>query len=130
MPRSPVALGVLQVAQHAVDLDVSTAFYCDVLGGELLGKFDPPGLAIVRFGDLRLLLEAAAPQSLLYFAVGDIDDAYGRLTKRGVEFEDSPHLVHRDDNGVFGSAGGEEWMTFLRDPAGALVGLVQRRDPG
>ncbi|MGI8685792.1 MAG: VOC family protein [Acidimicrobiales bacterium] len=116
-----------QVAQKADDLDASVAFYTDVLGLELIARFDPPGLAFVRLGDTRLLLERSAPPATLYLRVADIQAAYGALADRGVVFEDEPHLIHRDDEGTFGPAGEEEWMTFFRDPAGNLLALASRR---
>jgi catechol 2,3-dioxygenase-like lactoylglutathione lyase family enzyme len=125
---SPFALGSLvQVAQRAPDLDVAVSFYRDVLGAQFLGKFDPPGLALVSLGGIRLLLERDAQPALLYFKVEDLDAAYANLSERGVTFDGAPHLIHRDDAGQFGAPGEEEWMAFLRDPAGNLVGLVQRK---
>lgn len=127
MGDAPVRLGPLhQVAQKAADLDVSVAFYADVLGLELIARFDPPGLAFFRMGDVRLLLEASAPSCTLYFRVADMEAAHRDLQSRGVTFEDEPHLVHRDDDGTFGAAGEEEWMTFFRDPARNLLVLVSR----
>ena len=55
-----------QVAQHADDLDRAVAFYSDVLGCEVIARFDPPGLAFLRLGSVRLLLDKAAPSALLY----------------------------------------------------------------
>jgi methylmalonyl-CoA/ethylmalonyl-CoA epimerase len=120
---------LVQVAQHAPDLDAAVRFYQDVLGARLLGRFDPPGLALVDLGGVRLLLEHEAPSATLYFRVDDLDAAYAALQQHAVTLEGEPHLIHRDTAGQFGPAGEEEWMTFLRDPAGNLVGLVERRAP-
>jgi methylmalonyl-CoA/ethylmalonyl-CoA epimerase len=126
----PLTLGPLvQVAQHAPDLDSALGFYQDVLGARLLGRFEPPGLALVELGGVRVLLEHAAPSATLYFRVDDLDAAYAALRQQRVTLEGEPHLIHRDDAGQFGAAGEEEWMTFARDPAGNLVGLVERRAP-
>ena len=38
-----------------------------------------------------------------------------------------PELVHIDTAGQFGPAGENEWMAFLKDPAGNMIGLVERR---
>ena len=120
--------GLRQVAQRATDLDASVQFYGDVLGLRLLGRFDPPGLALLDLGDgTRLLLEAGATPATLYLGVDDVDAACADLTGRGVALESEPHLIHKDADGLFGPAGGEEWMAFVRDPSGNLVGLVQRR---
>ncbi|MDQ3571111.1 MAG: VOC family protein [Actinomycetota bacterium] len=112
-----------QVAQRARDLDQAIEFYGQTLGAQFLARFDPPGLAFFRFGQVRLLLEASAPSATLYFAVDDIDASYAGLTSRGVQFEQEPLLVHRDDTGLFGDAGEEEWMAFFRDPDGNLLAI-------
>ena len=128
MDAPPLGLGPLhQVAQRAPDLDEAVAFYRDVLGLELMGRFDPPGLAFFRLGDARLLLEPAAASATLYLRVDDIVAVADELRRRGVDLLDEPHLIHRDDEGRFGPAGEEEWMTFFRDPAGNLLALASRR---
>jgi len=118
-----------QVALHADDLDRAVAFYRDVVGLRLVARFDPPGLAFLDIGDVRLLLDGAAPASLLYLEVDDIDAERSRMIDAGVEFVDEPHLIFHDADGTFGPAGVGEWMTFCRDSEGNLLGLVERR-PG
>ncbi len=66
---------------------------------------------------------------MIYLSVDDIEVEHDRLTAAGVEFDHGPALVHTDNAGQFGATGGEEWMAFLRDSEGNLVGLVERRDP-
>ena len=128
MDAGSLALGPLhQVAQRATDLDRSVAFYGGVLGLVLIARFEPPGLAFFRLGETRLLLEGLAPSTTLYLRVADISAAHEELCRRGVVFEDEPHLIHRDDDGRFGAAGQEEWMTFFRDPDGNLLALAARR---
>ena len=128
MGAGPLGIGPLhQVAQKAGDLRRSVEFYRDVLGLELIATFDPPGLAFLRLGDTRLMLEGSAPSATLYLRVDDIEAAFHGLRGRGVAFEDEPHLVFRDDDGRFGAAGQEEWMTFFRDPDGNLLALASRR---
>jgi methylmalonyl-CoA/ethylmalonyl-CoA epimerase len=117
---------LLQVAQHVDDLDRAVAFYRDVLGLELLGRFDPPGLAFFQLGESRILLESAAPSALLYLEVDDIDAAYARLMSAGVGFDQPPHLIHRHD-GTFAPAGLEEWMAFFRDSERNLIAIAERR---
>ena len=121
--------GLHQVAQRATDVDRAAAFYCDMFGARLLGTFDPPGIAFVDMAGTRLLFEASASSATLYFRVADLQGAYATLTARGVTFEAPPQLVHRDDTGQFGPPGNEEWMAFLRDTEGNLVGLAERRAP-
>jgi catechol 2,3-dioxygenase-like lactoylglutathione lyase family enzyme len=118
-----------QVALHVEDMERAVGFYRDVLGLPLVARFDPPGLAFFDLGNVRLLLEAGAPGSLLYLEVDDVDATRARLVAAGVTVLDEPHLVFADVDGTFGPAGVGEWMTFLRDSEGNLVALVERR-PG
>ncbi len=122
-----VSSRVHQIAQHAEELDRAAAFYCDVLGFRLLAGFDPPGLRFLDLGNVRLLLEQGAPSVILYLEVDDLVRARQRLEAAGVEFADEPHMIHRDDAGLFGEPGIEEWMTFFRDSEGNLLSLVERR---
>jgi methylmalonyl-CoA/ethylmalonyl-CoA epimerase len=118
-----------QVAQHADDLDRAVAFYSDVLGCEVIARFDPPGLAFLRLGSVRLLLDKAAPSALIYLRVDDVRATAEELHAVGVPIDTEPHLIHTDSDGVFGEAGWEEWMAFVRDSEGNLVGLASRHAP-
>lgn len=122
---------VRQISQHAEDLDRAVAFYGDVLGLTPLGRFGP--LAFFDLSGTRLLLEEGGGSgpggSVIYFAVDDIHAASTELRRRGVSFEDEPHRIHRDDQGIFGPAGEEEWMTFFRDSEGNLLALSSRIRP-
>ena len=120
---------LLQVAQHADDLDRAVAFYRDVLGGELLARFDPPGLAFFRVGDVRLLLERGAPSALLYLAVPDARDSVDALRAAGVEVVAEPAVIHVDTDGTFGVPGTTEWMGFVRDSEGNLLGIASQHPP-
>jgi methylmalonyl-CoA/ethylmalonyl-CoA epimerase len=118
-----------QVAQHADDLDRAVDFYGNMLGLELLARFDPPGLAFFALGETRLLLQESAPSSLLYLTVDDVDASVRALRAAGVEIVADPQRIYRDDGGMFGPAGVEEWMAFIRDSEQNVVGLVERRAP-
>ena len=124
-----------QVARSCTDLKRAIAFYRDVLGVEFVAEFTPPGLACFRMGQTGLLIEAnhsgegAPANSVLYFAVEDIDAAYAELVARGVTFDSTPHLIFRDDEGVFGRRGSELWMAFFKDPDGSVLAISeQNRD--
>jgi methylmalonyl-CoA/ethylmalonyl-CoA epimerase len=121
--------GLRQVAQRVEDLDRAVAFYRDVLGLELIARFDPPGLAFLRLGETRLLLEAGAPSAILYLGVDDVAEATERLRARGVAIESEPHVIFDDQAGQFGPAGEAEVMAFFRDSEGNLVGLSARKTP-
>ncbi len=115
-----------QIAVHSGDLERSIAFYRDQLGAQFLAKFDPPGLAFFRFGETRLLLEKHAHPATIYFRVHDIAQTFAALVARGVRFEADPKMIHRDDTGLFGPPGTEEWMAFFRDPDGNLLAIASR----
>ena len=123
---------ILQVAQHADDLDRASAFYELLLGGPPAARFDPPGLLFFNVGRSRLLLERAAPPALVYLQVDDVAATIERLRGLQVEIVDLPHIIfsHTDDS--LGPAGTDEWMAFIRDSEGNTVGLVShepRHDP-
>ncbi len=123
-------IGLRQVAQHADDLERATAFYRDVIGLRHIATFEPPGLVFFDLGDgTRLMFEDPAPSAILYLEVDDIEAVTARLVAAGVAFEDEPHLINRDDAGLFGAPGTEEWMVFFRDSEGNLVGLAEGRRP-
>ncbi len=95
--------GLSQVGQIAVtveDIERATAFYRDVLGVPFL--FDAPGLAFFDLGGTRLMLsrpEGVGPSaSLLYFRTADIQASYETLLRHGVDFVETPQVVHRTDS--------------------------------
>lgn len=116
-----------QIAIYARDLDEAISFYRDTLGARFVVKYDPPGLAFLDFSGMRLLLEKTGPKSTLYFRVDDIDSAFAELQNKGIAFTNEPHLIHRDDAGVFGKPGEEEWMAFFSDPSGNVLALATRK---
>lgn len=118
---------IRQISVYAKDLDEAITFYRDKLGAKFLQKFDPPGLVFFDFSGTRLLLEQNGPKATLYFKVDDIDAAYEELKTKGVDFLEGPHLIFRDDQGMFGDAGEEEWMAFLNDPSGNTLALATRK---
>ena len=120
---------LLQVAQHADDLDRAAAFYADVLGAAPVARFDPPGLLFFDLGGVRLLLDRGAPPALLYLRVDDVRSFLDSLRERGIPVEAEAHLIHTDDDGIFGEPGTEEWMGFFRDSEGNLVGCASRHAP-
>lgn len=118
-----------QVAQRAKDLDRAVEFYTSVLGGELIARFDPPGLAFIRLGSARLLLEQGAPSALIYLRVPDVRDSISQLRDANVCVDTEPHLIYADSDGLFGEKGFQEWMAFIRDSEDNLVGLASRHAP-
>jgi len=121
---------MVQVAQRAEDLDRAAGFYADLLGTGPVATYDPPGLVFFDVAGVRLLLERGAPSGLHYLAVDDLEGTVTRLRDRGVVVESEPHLIFAHDDDTLGPAGSEEWMAFVRDSEGNLVGLVQQRPRG
>ena len=117
-----------QVAARMNDPEATRRFYQDVLGARYVASFDPPGLVFFDFAGTRVLFEREARPATLYFWVDDIDAAHAELVARGVEFEQPPHLIHRDDTGTFANAGTEEWMAFFQDPGENVLALASHRD--
>ena len=118
-----------QVAQHVDDLDRAIEFYCRLLGEPPIATFDPPGLAFFRLGDTRLLIERGAPSALIYLRVDDVRTTVERLRSDGVDIAHEPHVIFTDNDGLFGAAGAEEWMAFITDSEGNLVGLASQHPP-
>jgi methylmalonyl-CoA/ethylmalonyl-CoA epimerase len=116
-----------QVAQHVEDMDRAVDFYRDVVGLDLIARFDPPGLAFFDLAGTRLLLEAGAPSALLYLGVDDVAATTDRLRGAGVTIESEPHVIYVDESGQFGPPGEAEEMSFFRDSEGNLMGLAGRR---
>jgi methylmalonyl-CoA/ethylmalonyl-CoA epimerase len=105
-----------QIALTVRDLPTAVAFYRDVLGVRFLFEA-PPSLAFFDCGGVRLMLSppekdgAAAGQqfnSILYYAVDDIQQTARALEARGVVFEQPPHRVARLPHA-------DLWMGFFRD---------------
>ena len=118
---------MLQVAQHADDLDRARDFYTRLLGAPAAGFFDPPGLLFFQAGSVRLLLEQGAPSALLYFKVDDLDATVAALRTEGVEIIAEPHLIFTHTDDQLGPAGMAEHMAFIRDSEGNTIGLVTHR---
>ena len=121
---------LVQVAQSVQVLDRAVAFYRDVLELTHVATFDPPGLAFFDLDGVRLLLERGATSSLLYLQVDDVEQRVEHLRSLGVLVETEPHLVYTHEDDRLGPAGTQEWMAFVRDTEGNLVGLVEQRPPG
>jgi hypothetical protein len=71
----------------------------------------------------RKALDAALMAEILRSAAAD------KLRASGVAVESGPHLIHTDADGLFGPAGWQEWMAFIRDTEGNLIGLASRHAP-
>jgi methylmalonyl-CoA/ethylmalonyl-CoA epimerase len=115
---------LVQVAQHADDLDRAIAFYEDLLGQKIAAKFDPPGIAFFLLDGTRLLLDVNAPSSILYLAVDDVEFSVEQLRERGIPVTSEPHVIFQHADDTLGPAGMDEWMAFVTDSEGNTIGLV------
>jgi methylmalonyl-CoA/ethylmalonyl-CoA epimerase len=116
--------GLSRIAQVAVvvhDVERAAAFYGGALGMKELFRF-PPKLAFFDCAGTRLMLslpekpEFDHPNSVLYFDVPDIQQAYRTLQERGVRFDDEPHFLAKLEKT-------DLWMTFFRDPENNLLAI-------
>ena len=112
-----------QISRSVSDIDRSEAWYRDVLELKHLYRFGP--LTFFDCEGTRLFLEETKrplpEESVIYFRVADIVQAYEKLLKRGVRFSSSPHMIHRHDDGT------EEWMAFFNDPDGRLLAIMSQQ---
>ena len=122
MSESTFGLGRLgQISMRARDLARAVAFYRDTLGVPFL--FEVPRMAFFDLAGVRLMLgepesgEHDHPGSVLYFDVSDIEQAHGRLERRGVVFDDAPHLIAKMPDH-------DRWMAFFRDSEGNQLALM------
>ncbi len=114
-----------QVALRATDLERAARFWTQLLGAAPIAVFDPPGLAFFRLGDTRLLLDANAPEALIYLHVDNVVTAVEELRGAGITIDTEPHTIFSDAEGLFGEPA-DEHMAFFRDSEGNLVGLADR----
>lgn len=120
--------GIRQIAVTVSRVDEALTFYRDALGLTFL--FSPqPELAFLDAGGVRIML--TTPQgagsvgynSILYFTVSGIEATHRAVVDRGATDERGPQLTATMDDH-------ELWTSFVRDPDGNLVGLMEekRRD--
>jgi len=121
--QSSSALGLStigQIATTVTDVDRAIAFYRDTLGIKLL--FQVPNMGFFDCGGVRLMLSSGEKPgevhaSVIYFKVGNIQEACRVLRERGVSLEREPHLIARlPDHDL--------WMAFFRDPDRNLLALM------
>ncbi|MFK4837167.1 VOC family protein [Microbacterium sp. ZW T2_14] len=119
---------LVQVAQHADDLERAAAFYTDLLGVPPTAVFDPPGLLFFDLDGVRLLLDRGAPRALHYLQVDDVRVAVERLRER-TRVVTAPHVIFTHEDDALGPAGHEEWQAFVEDSEGNTLGLVSFHPP-
>jgi predicted enzyme related to lactoylglutathione lyase len=114
-----------QIAVTVRDVDSALSFYRDALGLQFLFRAGP-NLAFLNAGGVRLML--STPQgagtvghnSILYFRVVDIATTHATIVTRGATDERLPQLAAKMPDH-------ELWTSFVRDPDGNLVGLMEEK---
>lgn len=119
---------LVQIAQHAEDLQRAAAFYSLLLGSEPTALFDPPGLLFFDLEGVRLLLDEKAPSSLVYLHVHNVHETLERLEGQA-EIVTRPHVIFTHEDDTLGPAGLQEWQAFIRDSEGNTVGLISFQHP-
>lgn len=114
-----------QVAITVSDVPKALTFYRDVLRLQFL--FSPsPQLAFLKVGDVRVMLSTpqgagrVGANSVLYFKVQSIEKAHAAFVASGAASERPPQLTAKMPDH-------ELWLSFLRDPDGNLVGLMEEK---
>jgi len=108
------------------DLALAQHFYGETLGLEL--HDERPFALVAHLGPAMLRITAveqpaAAPYTVLGWAVRDVEAAVDELTRRGVEFTRYPGM-DQDDRGVWTAPGGAKIAWFL-DPDGNNLSLTE-----
>lgn len=119
-----------QFAIHVSQLDRAVDFYSKLLGRAPIAKFPQAGLAFFLLGSVRLLLDAnlaksSDSSSLIYLQVADVQSVVAEIRNLDIEIHTEPHVVFEDAEGLF-DVPGREWLAFIRDSEGNLIGLMSR----
>ena len=107
------------------DLDRATAFYSKLLESEVIARFEGPGFAFFDLEGVRLFLDVNAPKSAIYLEVPDVRKKIEELKNVGIKVVGEPHVVFPDPEGIFDRPG-NEWLAFIEDSEGNMVGLMSR----
>lgn len=122
----PIQLSEIgQIAITVSDVPKALVFYRDALGLRFL--FSPaPTLAFLAAGPVRIMLStpqgagAVGANSILFFKVQGIEEAWRQIVVRGATEDRAPHLTAKlPDHDL--------WTAFLRDPDGNLVALMEEK---
>src|SRR5688500_3436515 len=114
-----------QIAITVSDVARALSFYRDILGLPFLFSAGPD-LAFLRAGDVRVMLSTpqgagkVGANSILYFKTTDIEQVHEAIIARGAINERSPQLAAKMPDH-------ELWLSFIRDPDGNLVGLMEEK---
>lgn len=120
-------LSIGQIAITVSDVEKALVFYRDVLGLSFL--FSPSAdLAFLKAGDTRIMLSTpqgagkVGENSILYFKASGIEKLHAEIVANGATDERAPQLAAKMPDH-------ELWLSFVRDPDGNLVGLMEEKRP-
>lgn len=118
-------LAIGQIAITVNDVEKALGFYRDILGLQFL--FSPsPQLAFLKAGETRIMLSTpqgsgqVGANSILYFRTSDIEQTHATIIEGGATNERTPQLAAQMSDH-------ELWLSFVRDPDGNLVGLMEEK---
>lgn len=123
---SPIKLSAIrQIAITVSDMDTALGFYQHILGLNLLFRAGP-NLAFLDADGVRLMLTipqgagAIGANSILYFTAPNIEHIHAELLARGATEQRPPQLAAKmPDHDL--------WTSFLRDPDGNLMALMDEK---
>jgi methylmalonyl-CoA/ethylmalonyl-CoA epimerase len=105
------------------------AFYERLLNAPPVGIFDSPGMVFFQAGPVRLLLQYGATSALIYLKVDDVHATVESLRADDVQIVTEPYVIFRHSDDSLGPAGTDEWLSFVRDSEGNMLGLVSHERP-
>lgn len=125
MPSETKLSSIQQIAVTVSNVDTALGFYRDVLGLSLLFRAGA-NLAFLDADGIRLMLSTpqgagvVGQNSLLYFKANGIESVHAALLARGAENVRAPQLAATLPDHAL-------WTSFVRDPDGNLVGLMEEK---
>lgn len=112
-----------QIAIVCEDVARATAFYRDTLGVRFLFAAGP-SLSFFDAGGTRLMLSPAegdaSGTSVVYFFIQDIEGTTAALTKKGVTFIGTPHMIAKMPDH-------ELWLSEFRDSENNVLALMEEK---
>lgn len=114
-----------QIGLHVSNLQRAVDFYSRFLQQKPIAVFETPGFAFFDLSGVRLFLDVNAPKSAIYLEVADVKVEMQKLQEMGIKIKGEAHIVFPDPDGIFDKAG-NEWLGFIEDSEGNLVGLMSR----
>lgn len=84
-------------------------------------------MVFFQVGPIRLLLEYGATSALIYIKVDDVHATIDALRADDVKIVTKPYVIFHHSDDSLGPAGTDEWLSFVRDSEGNLLGLLSHK---